>query len=339
MTLPLGSLCDLEAQLRAALLAAAAARHCLDEGKPTAAAVELDRLDARLASGREAIHDLLESSGQTVERSPSRRRARLGPILAEWVEDADRACAASGIALAGTPSQDGDFELDAAKVGRLLQHLLTLALVRGAGELDLRCRIQPDGPSRAVLVFEAARRPPPRALEATPADLRARRLAEVLGGSFERRSTPLELVLRAEVPARVLSGREELGAIRFGGASVLVVEDDDDARDALALLLEDMELVVVAAAGYEDALAAFAPGAFRLALLDVDLNGRSGVELHQKLRARDPALGVIFLSGSESRGGLASLAPARYLMKPVDVSALERAITELLEPARLPAGA
>jgi CheY-like chemotaxis protein len=330
---------ELEVQLRAALEAAAAARRCLDEGKTTAAAVELDDLDARLESGREAIHDLLEGAGQTVERVPSRRRVRLGPLLGAWAEDADRACAASGIVLAGTPAQDGDFELDRAKVGRLLEHVLSSALVRGTGELELRCRVEADGPSRAVLVFEAMRRPVPRTLEATATELRARRLAQVLGGSFERCCALHETVFRASVPARVLSDREEGAPIRLSGARVLVVEDDDDARAALALLLEDMELEVVAAASYEEALSAFAPGVFRLALLDVDLNGRSGVELHEKLRARDSGVGVIFLSGSESSRGLASLAPARYLMKPVDVAALERTIKELLEPARLPAGA
>lgn len=337
MILPLASLRDLEEQLRSALAAVEAARRSLDDGQPTRAAVELDRIDFRLGTSREVVHDLLEGAGQTIERAPAQQRTRLASALAEWRADAGRACAASGVELRGAPELDGHFELDRAKVRRLLGHLVSASMVRGAGQLELRGSVSPDGPSRALIAFEAIRRPPPRAAsEPSAAELLAARLAQVLGGRLEK--VPSEdgaaLVLRALVPARILPESDSsLEPVRLAGAKVLVVEDDDDARNALSLLLEDWELEVVSAATFDEAVAAFGAGGFRLALLDVDLNGRSGFELRERLLARQPGLATIFLSGSDSKRGLATGAGVRYLVKPVDVPALEEAIRVLLEAA------
>jgi len=338
VTLPLASLRDLEELLRHVLAGVEAARRSIEERRSTRAAVELDGTVARLGICREVVHDLLETAGHAVERSPARGRAALAAVLAEWKDDAARACAASGVALRGAPAAHGHFELDAAKLRRLLRHLVSAAVLRGSGELELRCTVAAEGPSRALLAFEAERRPAPRAAaEPQAAELAAARLAQVLGGRFEK--APLRdgsaLVLRAVVPARVLAAVEAASApASLAGARVLVVEDDEDARHALALLLEDWELDVVAAATFDEALAAAGQGApFRLALLDVDLNGRSGLDLRERLLARQPALPVIFLSGSDARRGLATGPRVRYLVKPVDVPALEAAVRELLEAA------
>ncbi len=255
-------------------------------------------------------------------------------MLGEWRDDARRACAASGVALGGSAEGDGLFDLDGAKARRLLGHLLSAALGRGASALDLGCSVRADGPSRALIAFEAVRRPPPRAAaEPSAAELLASRLAQVLGGRLEKVPVPGGLALRAIVPARVLPTDAAHEPVRLAGARVLVVEDDDDARSALAMLLEDWDLDVVAAASFDEALGVFAPGSMRLALLDVDLNGRSGFELRERLAARAPGLATIFLSGSDGKRSLATGANVRYLVKPVDVPALEAAIRELLESA------
>ncbi|MEZ0229358.1 MAG: hypothetical protein ACAI25_12085, partial [Planctomycetota bacterium] len=57
----------------------------------------------------------------------------------------------------------------------------------------------------------------------------------------------------------------------------------------------------------------------------------SGFQLRERLVARAPGLATIFLSGSDSKRGVATGPSVRYLMKPVDVPALEDAIRELLE--------
>jgi two-component system CheB/CheR fusion protein len=338
--LSLGPLRELEEQLRAALDALAQARGHLDEGKPTQAAVELDAIELRLGIGREAVHDLLEGAGHAVDRTPASRRARLAPVLAAWRDDARRACTAHGVELALSLEPDGHFELDAVKLRRLLSHLVSAGLARGSGPLELRCSVEAAGPSRALLTFEVARQRTRRLSEATAAELLARRLALVLGGRLETTLGPGEpmAVLRAAVPARILPAREPCEPVRLAGARVLVVEDDEDARAALEMLLEDWELDVVSAGTYEDALGGFAKGDVRLALLDVDLNGRSGFELYHELSALAPALPAIFLSGSDSRRGLAEGPLVRYLVKPVDLTALEASIRDLLVAARLPLG-
>jgi len=326
----LASLRELQRELGSALAALEAARRSLDDGQVTRAAVELDRIDQGLGLSREAVDDLLEAAGQAVDRSPLRQRTRLAQVLAFWRDEAERACAASSVHLRAAPDKDGHFELDAAKARRLLGHMVSAALLRGSGELELRCSVQEDGPSRAQLVFEAVRRPAPRALEPSGPEERAARLAAVLGGRFERLREGDALLLRATLPARVLPAEASSEPVSLRGARVLVVEDDEDARHALAMLLEDFELEVVAAASFEEALEAAQGAPFRAALLDVDLNGRSGLELRERLRARQRHLPVIFLSGSDSPP-LAGEAAVRYLVKPVDVSALEAAVRELLE--------
>jgi two-component system response regulator GlrR len=115
----------------------------------------------------------------------------------------------------------------------------------------------------------------------------------------------------------------------LGGGRVLVVEDDRDARTALVLLLEDWGFEVTAAASGEAALALPEVEGFRIAFLDVDLPGCSGFAVRDGLRARSPALPVIFLSGSGGRAsGDGPL--ERRLLKPVDLETIEEALRSLL---------
>ncbi len=340
MTLPLLSLRELEEHMKLALATLGAARRALDDGRSTSAAVELDRIDLALGLGRELVHDLLEGEGHAVERALDLRRARLSALLRAWSDDAAKACAAKGVALVPPPTPEAHVELDAPKVRRLLHHLVSAALARGKGQLELRCALLPAGPTRVSLRFEAIRRPTPRPFERDSPDLRVQRLAAVLGGGYER--TPVEdgaaLSFAASIPARLLAPEAAAEPVRLEGARVLVVEDDDDARAALGLLLEDCGLEVVTAGTYDEALARFQRGTFRLGLLDVDLNGRSGVELHRELRAREGApFPAIFLSGSD-RPLLVDAPSVRFLVKPVDVTRLESSIRELLE-VRLVVGA
>ena len=104
---------------------------------------------------------------------------------------------------------------------------------------------------------------------------------------------------------------------------VLVVDDDRDAADALALLLERRGFEVRRAYGAEEALElalCFEPGAV---VTDLRLGDAHGVELGRALRTRDPSVRLIAVTGSSpgDLGGDAALFDG-IVRKPVTLAVL-----------------
>ncbi len=83
----------------------------------------------------------------------------------------------------------------------------------------------------------------------------------------------------------------------MGEATVHVVDDDDAIRDALAWLLRSRGVEARAWASAEAFLAEWSSGMRGCAVLDVRMEGMSGVELFDQLIARQSRLPVIFLTG------------------------------------------
>lgn len=80
--------------------------------------------------------------------------------------------------------------------------------------------------------------------------------------------------------------------------SVLIVEDREVVRELTREVLEASEFGVVAVAGGREALDAVAASdPFDLLLTDVVMPQMSGPELAVKLRAKHPALPVLYMSG------------------------------------------
>jgi two-component system, chemotaxis family, chemotaxis protein CheY len=105
---------------------------------------------------------------------------------------------------------------------------------------------------------------------------------------------------------------------------ILIVEDDDDIRESLGLLLSLEGYAVESAANGVDALGMLdRPGAERpkLILLDLMMPVMNGIEFHQELRRR-PALSglpVVVLSGDPSVDQkAATMGVAGALRKPVE---------------------
>lgn len=81
---------------------------------------------------------------------------------------------------------------------------------------------------------------------------------------------------------------------------ILVVDDESDDLEMVARTLQDEgEFQVFTAGDYEKGLAAFERHAdnIDLAILDVALPGRSGVDLAKELLKRKPSLRILFISG------------------------------------------
>ena len=107
--------------------------------------------------------------------------------------------------------------------------------------------------------------------------------------------------------------------------TVLLVEDDYDLRNVLALQLASMGFTVLQAGNATSALqiAEAHSGPIRLLLTDVRMPGLTGPALAQRLCASHGEMRVLFMSGDPNPA-------SAYLHKPFTREALLDALTEIL---------
>src|SRR4051795_139431 len=79
--------------------------------------------------------------------------------------------------------------------------------------------------------------------------------------------------------------------------SMLVVDDDRVLRDRLARALRERGYEVRVAGDYDEAIAAARADSPELALVDLRMPGRSGLELVRDLKAIDASTKVVVLTG------------------------------------------
>ncbi|SFX07703.1 response regulator [Marinospirillum alkaliphilum] len=81
---------------------------------------------------------------------------------------------------------------------------------------------------------------------------------------------------------------------------ILLVDDSRVARLTLQHLLKStgFEISVAEAANGDEALAAFTPGQFDLALIDFNMPGMDGIELAGELRKQDPLLRMALVTAN-----------------------------------------
>lgn len=107
-----------------------------------------------------------------------------------------------------------------------------------------------------------------------------------------------------------------------GERSILLVEDNDDARAALSALLELEGYVVVGAADGAAAIEAFRTKKPDIALVDIGLPGIDGYEVARQIRALGPPqpflIALTGYSRPEDRQRAAEAGFDTHLVKPVD---------------------
>jgi two-component system response regulator RegA len=127
---------------------------------------------------------------------------------------------------------------------------------------------------------------------------------------------------------------------RWEGATILVVDDDEAFRAQLGRALGRRGLDVSTAEGYADAMEKVRETAFDYAVLDLKMEGPSGLELLSDLIEIQPECAVVILTGYGSIAtavDAVKLGAVNYVQKPADaddlLAALIRGLNEPMEPA------
>jgi CheY-like chemotaxis protein len=101
------------------------------------------------------------------------------------------------------------------------------------------------------------------------------------------------------------------------GASILLVDDDNAVREVTAAMLREFGYAVQEAGSGGAALDVLdREAAFDLMIIDFAMPGMSGAELARHVRAKRPALPVLFVTGFAERTALTGVSEGQIISKP-----------------------
>jgi CheY-like chemotaxis protein len=140
---------------------------------------------------------------------------------------------------------------------------------------------------------------------------------------------------RASAPAQPPAVTPAMEALR-GTETILLVEDESTVRRLTVRNLESLGYRVLEAGNGEDALRVFreSGGPIRVVITDVVMPQMSGPDLAAKLRAIDPAIKVLFISGFTDDYALDRAAmeqTAALIRKPFSIETLAHAVRRIIE--------
>jgi len=126
--------------------------------------------------------------------------------------------------------------------------------------------------------------------------------------------------------------------------NVLLVDDDDEFREEFCDFLCDYN-VVQASCGEEALEVLRRPNEIDVVILDVVMPGLSGTEVLKIIKAENPGLGVVILTGQGTKRTVIDALKGRaddYIEKPVDipkaVEIIERLLSGRIQPVDSPPG-
>lgn len=119
---------------------------------------------------------------------------------------------------------------------------------------------------------------------------------------------------------------------------ILYVEDNQELRETIGMLMEGEGQTVTSCATAEEALALDARNSYDVLVSDVSLPGISGTELARKLLSQDPTRWVVLCSGYELGSHPSAWGPnVRTLLKPFELEDLESLLGTIRESVARPA--
>jgi PAS domain S-box-containing protein len=126
-----------------------------------------------------------------------------------------------------------------------------------------------------------------------------------------------------------------------GSGTVLVVDDEENMRDTIALMMDTMGLDAVLAADGREAIEVFraSAGRFALVLLDLTMPNMDGEQTLAELRRISPDVRVVLMSGFNAHEVLVRFngkGLASFLQKPFTIDSLRSTMQEVLEGKPLP---
>jgi signal transduction histidine kinase len=177
-------------------------------------------------------------------------------------------------------------------------------------------------------------------------------IVEMHGGSVQAesdgRGRGATFTVRLPAIEAVAAGVPERSAprpVQLDGVSVLVVEDDPDARGALRILLELAGAHAHVVASAAEALAAIAREPFDVVISDIAMPGEDGYSLIAKMRARQPQDGrrlvTVALTGHASdrdRDRALEAGFDAHVGKPVEPDSFVASVASLVADRHVPAG-
>lgn len=120
---------------------------------------------------------------------------------------------------------------------------------------------------------------------------------------------------------------------------VLVVDDNADARNSIAMLLEMEGFAVYVAANGREAIALLQRVPVDVVLTDIFMPEKDGIETIQEIRQRNPSVQIAIISGSQKarletlKVVARELGVSTFLLKPVDPRVLIETVKELARAA------
>ncbi|MGH7346345.1 MAG: response regulator [Candidatus Rokuibacteriota bacterium] len=120
----------------------------------------------------------------------------------------------------------------------------------------------------------------------------------------------------------------------LAGKRILLLEDDADSRESMAMLLELAGARVVSIPTAEEALAALQDTAFDAVVTDVAMPGRSGFWLVGQIRQLPsrPTVPVLGVTGHPfPRDGMLRAGFDEQMLKPVSMDRLYQTLTQLMQ--------
>ncbi|HLY46946.1 MAG TPA: response regulator [Stellaceae bacterium] len=123
-------------------------------------------------------------------------------------------------------------------------------------------------------------------------------------------------------------------------ASILIIDDNEELRDTLVMLLEDEGYATLVAGDGASGVRIFAAARPDLVITDVLMPGADGIETIREIRSLDPDARIIAMSGGAVIGNAYYLRMAKILgamevlAKPFEVEELVRAVVSCLGAPR-----